>query len=399
MKISLVEIFVFIFVFIVLILLFVLYDVIKPNIFGQKYNIVPLPSIFPDNVPDTDITTKTKCQDILIKCDPSIGCVNCNDDFECINVPDNSNIYFNGNKVGKGSWCLPKGNKTCGLYTGRSVWSNKEGQQQWSCICLYPDLFGGDDCNQQLACKDPSKDADSDQSKNVLKSADGTIWDPNSKDFNPNGKTPYDKDENGNPLFTCSCDQGSDKPGSLLYTRLPNDPYRCHLEPCSVDHKSRGFNEKTGQCDCSYDTTNSLVHSNTTGKCYPNSCGAGGIWDPINNTCKCGNGYINNECSSDLFYRKDKPLCDDPQNASGSTCINPCSPNPCKNNGQCLPTGDSKLYKCVCPTGFKGNNCEITCKPKGYSQWDYPINDCCGAEDSNSECSPSGICHTVYTCK
>ena len=34
----------------------------------------------------------------------------------------------------------------------------------------------------------------------------------------------------------------------------------------------------------------------------------------------------------------------------------PCDPNPCKNEAQCVPTGDGS-YNCVCPAGFKGLDC------------------------------------------
>ena len=36
--------------------------------------------------------------------------------------------------------------------------------------------------------------------------------------------------------------------------------------------------------------------------------------------------------------------------------LNMCIPNPCKNGGQCL--GYAGGYKCLCPAGYKGNNCD-----------------------------------------
>ncbi len=37
---------------------------------------------------------------------------------------------------------------------------------------------------------------------------------------------------------------------------------------------------------------------------------------------------------------------------------NPCSPNPCQNNGFCTQTGTSN-YFCSCLAGFQGSNCQI----------------------------------------
>ncbi len=35
-----------------------------------------------------------------------------------------------------------------------------------------------------------------------------------------------------------------------------------------------------------------------------------------------------------------------------------CSPNPCENNGKCLPGQDGKLFICQCKPGFTGSRCE-----------------------------------------
>ncbi|XP_034731260.1 EGF-like repeat and discoidin I-like domain-containing protein 3 isoform X2 [Etheostoma cragini] len=79
----------------------------------------------------------------------------------------------------------------------------------------------------------------------------------------------------------------------------------------------------------------------------------------------------------------------------GDTCnlteIGPCSPNPCKNDGECeiiTPTRRGDVfneYICKCQPGFQGVHCQIN------------VNDC-----ANQPCKNGGICRDLdgdYTCQ
>ena len=46
---------------------------------------------------------------------------------------------------------------------------------------------------------------------------------------------------------------------------------------------------------------------------------------------------------------------------SGGDSDDPCSSNPCQNEGECVDMGDGELY-CFCEDGFSGDFCELgTC--------------------------------------
>jgi hypothetical protein len=43
----------------------------------------------------------------------------------------------------------------------------------------------------------------------------------------------------------------------------------------------------------------------------------------------------------------------------GTTCTNPCTPNPCPGGGACSNTFTSPFYSCGCPNGYSGSACDI----------------------------------------
>ncbi|XP_053472858.1 milk fat globule EGF and factor V/VIII domain containing a [Ictalurus furcatus] len=80
---------------------------------------------------------------------------------------------------------------------------------------------------------------------------------------------------------------------------------------------------------------------------------------------------------------------------AGDTCTakenGPCSPNPCKNDGECEAIANSRRgdvfngYVCKCQSGFEGVNCQIN------------VNDC-----DNQPCKNGGVCRDLdgdYTCQ
>ncbi len=109
----------------------------------------------------------------------------------------------------------------------------------------------------------------------------------------------------------------------------------------------------------------------------PNPCVSGTCLNQGGNFfCRCNPGYTGQKCE----------ICD------------PCTPNPCSNNGQCTSQGTS--FVCQCPPGFSGSRCEIRdpCTPNPCAN-----NGQCMTQGSNFMCTcPQGnffiqINLTAYT--
>ncbi|KAJ7337760.1 hypothetical protein OS493_007914 [Desmophyllum pertusum] len=61
----------------------------------------------------------------------------------------------------------------------------------------------------------------------------------------------------------------------------------------------------------------------------------------VNGTCECKHGFVGN----------------------GFTCTpvgDPCRPNPCENGGTCNPGHGEKLFECACREGYTGVKCEVS---------------------------------------
>jgi hypothetical protein len=343
---------IFILLVIITISILFIYNVVKPTPLDLEpsLNFQPYPQIAPKNIPSNNIDDTSKsCYKYLTKCnltdDPSLQCNSCSNDFKCTKVT-NSNIIINNQLVpdteGNNGWCLPKlkDGEKCNSFTGRWIWSNDEkcqnqsttNDQCWSCQCLYPDLFNGNDCSTQLACKAIKTNVSSTagQSNNVLKSSTdiksssgdvimpaGTIYNPNNT--NPNNPetialkyNPYST-INGKPLFECECNgdscntkedciklgypegYGCNKSTNqcVSYTdvgdgksvfdnkfspfvKLPNDPYMCHYNPCRKFNNGNNTESVKTKSSCSNDSTK---------PCKQNSdCGDG---NTCNFLCDC----------------------------------------------------------------------------------------------------------------
>jgi hypothetical protein len=415
LRINTINIFIFFVILSITICILTFFDAVNPAYTMQKFNWSPFPTVKPENVPDADVSKTATCSNTLRKPDPKYGCSMCGGgDFVSTTVGTNENIMFNGKKVPPGPWCLPKGkdNLGCGQHTGRATWSfnTTTGKQEWTCECLYGNLYGGKECLTQFVCIDPM--IQEDQSNNKLVDKDGNIWDPLSEDFKADNGNPYEKNPDGSAKYTCRCNQNKD---GTKFTRLPGEPYRCFADPCDPHHKIAGFDEKQQQCVCpsevSGSPTTQYAHSNVNGKCYNivNDCKSG-EWLKSTNACQCSAaGLVRHTCKNKNFtrdtYTDGDTRCDDLN--AGSYCAMPCDPNPCENGGSCMVVGQS--YQCTCPgtegkqycsqkctdspgdIQYSGQNCENTCLKNGTKVADGTNKSVCCSGNINYITPPKGI--------
>ncbi|XP_073503059.1 slit homolog 2 protein isoform X3 [Phyllobates terribilis] len=110
----------------------------------------------------------------------------------------------------------------------------------------------------------------------------------------------------------------------------------------------------------------------------------------VNILSKC-NPCLSNPCKNDATCKNDQVdfyRCTCPYGFKGQDCDTPihaCINSPCKNGGTChLKQGEKDAFWCTCPDGFEGENCEVNID-------DCEDNDC----ENNSTCV-DGI--NNYTC-
>ena len=336
------------------------YESMKP-IVRREHNFIPLEQTFPDansKADPTSCNTLTRCVDG--------SCSHCDPSYKCTEIGPNENVYLKGEKVPAGRWCLPPGklDVSCGSSTGRAIWTGNK----WTCVCLYPDMYGGEDCTTQLACKVPNAPGVDQSGNKLVHRVTGEEYDVTDETT-----TPYDTDAKGQPLYVCKCDSTQTK----KFTTLPQDPYRCHLDPCSSDHEIPFWDNDKQMCDCTAKGTvnNQYAYSNVTKQCVRTPQCA---WNDSTQQCMCPEGQVSYTCDSATMNRDHANAAPCPNIPGGSFCKNPCE-NYCLNRGVGTIVGDK--CKCTCPLHaeieFKGERCDDPCMKAGVSE---PTIKCCSGD-------------------
>ena len=185
-------------------------------------------------------------------------CLRCSDElpssdaFTCQVVAPNTSVTMT-NKDGKsqeylalpgGMYCLPT-TRGCDPRYGTATWTSNEG---WKCVCKYPNVFGGDMCNELVACRNNEVSKWAKDKQLLLQNmpgADGSkVGDPWTLDskIDPNkcvdaSNNQVARDSTGKcptgaePAVACQCD-GIQDGTRATYRNVANDPLSCELDPC-----------------------------------------------------------------------------------------------------------------------------------------------------------------------
>lgn len=428
-------------VVVVIIVTFItVYTVINPKNYSSlsSNNHQAFPLIKSPQLPDTEtISTSYNIQTCP-------GNTACPENFDCINtgpstqdtdlnqdpIEGGSNYVLNGITLNSNTnYCMPSTNTdtpVCNKFTGKYTVSNNN----WSCIPLYPSLFGGESSREQLACMNETGGLIGQTYPKPLVSTTalqtfppGTVWNPlfshsdhtkeeiinemkaniknehvtslkfrnpierdqyvsgiltnnqfnieaNSDELNmvkyySNVLNQYDilrippdgRDETtGDPWFACKCnieDEGVPSGSGLIFNRLENDPYHCHLDKCWVNNFF------------AYPALN-VIPGDENGECEGGKC-----------ECKC-----TDKDGINIKYGSDKGRCVPANQLCKEIVLYPtCSPGPVQGDCMCgsvFCKGGSSCTdgKCVASKGISISNNEIEDVQGGQGSWNNSMCDC-----------------------
>lgn len=341
-NINSVEIFVFFSISIITVIFIMMYNIIRPNFSEKSKNLLKAPKSKPKNIPDPSVLIDKKCVNTIKQCKDNSDCADCGTNYECETIDKNTNVEINNKQISDGKYCLPKGIQDigCNNYTGKYVWSYDGGKQNWKCQCIYPDLFGGDDCSKQFACKINGIDLSKQENNYLQNQRTKDKWDPNDENFD-SSNSPYDMDtlnKFSSPLFKCNCGIINMSATEQLNTvNLPQDPYNCYLNPCNVEHRAEGVTENAWDKEnltCNCGNQSNIFKSNVTGQCL--MCPKYD-WDKKNNACNCNTDTEERILCNDpeTYIRNGMPDCPKDRNTiGGSYCKNLCEDTNCMINGE-----------------------------------------------------------------
>ncbi|MCH9716851.1 MAG: hypothetical protein K0U52_07165, partial [Gammaproteobacteria bacterium] len=184
----------------------------------------------------------------LQPCTQDIDCISCNDDLPnqevmtCQQVPqggmqmaapptDPKGVV----QIPQGQYCLPQV-RTCDYKNGHAEWTANEG---WKCVCTHPNVMGGEDCSQLIACQNDLTTEDSKDKQLLLLNQSGPVtpWTPDLG-VDPeachigNQQVPCST-EGAVPNTICQC-QGRQVGTGRTFRNIHDQPLACEVDPCNV---------------------------------------------------------------------------------------------------------------------------------------------------------------------
>lgn len=204
------------------------------------------------------LPTREKCLDtFLASCATTDDCRRCTDtlldgvQLTCnlltkgalVDVPNADGSTKTMTVAVDGRYCLPEV-PACNPTYGTARWSAQEG---WKCVCKYPSVFGGPQCDQPIACRSKEVNEDTKSKQQLLLNtpgvngaAIGTPWtfesgvDPNKCLNAQNVVVDCTTVGAVQPTVACQCDGVQIGTGNT-FTYDSANPRTCRVDPCHVN--------------------------------------------------------------------------------------------------------------------------------------------------------------------
>jgi hypothetical protein len=397
------------------------------------------------------LPTKQGCifQETPVECMNDSDCIRCTDAlpngdvFTCQPVKQGSTLNL-VNAEGKtkefanvsgGKYCLPA-YRGCDPRYGTATWTSNEG---WKCVCKFPGVMGGPECNEMVACRADEVTSWSKDKQSLLLNMPGVngdrVGDPWTIDagVDPNkcvddkgvqvdrvgGRCP----QGTQPTVACQCD-GIQEGTRATYMHSSSDPLSCELDPCFANVnagrtslKSLPSIPRQPKTTCMCSGAESRLWQYT-----PSSTGSGYTWRgyctdhaiPNSNIVIKGTPEDNNLCKDAPNTRADqtqlvpglKPP--PPGSQTPDLYVNTCVADPCAGNysdplyrtTQSIGYFDAKSGLCTC---FKESNSVVApmVLPETCDRVENPVcsycQDSCGNQPLNEVC-PVYSAYPVSAC-
>lgn len=324
--------------------------------------------------------------DKLTSCKIDQDCENCTGTlkYKCIDVKNDYKIKVNGEveDVPNGNWCLPEieSKINCNINTSDRILISDGDKYFWGCHCK-TNIIGqksprencdtvnsqicdgklyvapkemktckiNSDCGSGEICSVTAKQLEHLKLRGTITSISDLCkkvkcqclvdW-SNNQDIDPT---------NG----MCSCPEGTISSNNKIADNFYD--IRCKKDFC----EPYGNADSNKKCICEdgyINCPNMDLSYCTFPTCVMDPCKPGGVFDKTLEKCKC---FCNqNKCYEEITE----------SNFVGSKCRDICSKaeNACFNGGQCVVDNpENKTTKCNCPDGWKGKNCQESCRRNG----------------------------------
>lgn len=365
------------------------------------------------------LPTKQECLKLpedkpLQECRSNTDCLRCTDTlpngatFVCeprdrgerVELPDKSVTVAE-----TGQYCVPA-SRGCNPKYGTATWTSDGG---WTCRCKYPDIFGGPECDELVACsaRDVAPWAKSKQQLLLnMPGADGSAvgepWTAESQVdptlcISAEGKQVSCEGSPGlQRTVACQCD-GVQKTTFHTYTYDREKPLSCKLDPCNVPL----IGGKTWLWDATPGTQKEQLYpipGVTTGTTPPCSCSGYGsaawAFDPKAQTSESMSFTWQGYCKDVQIPNSTIVL---PATKSADVCAKEAQPNTGAADTELIPSVNQRGESICTRDPCAGLYSDSSYRTNTYGHFDHVAGKCyCSKELGATEITlPAGTCKPV----